>query len=255
MAPQRRDAERETAEAVDRIWQVYADEIGIPPAGQEGLDESDAEQDRPFVHAAPAPRGVARRRVPTLVAVSAVVVAVTAALGVWSKTSRAPDSSSHRSSTVAASPPGDARPIAPPSADPSSAKAPAPARTPIAATAPIAATGRTGSEALSAPPIHFDFDSDRLSDESKLALDKLAIAMRANPRVRLTLEGHTDAHGTREYNQALSERRARAVKAYLEGEGIEPGRLTAVGVGDSRPIRPNDALGSSVNRRVEFHPQ
>jgi OOP family OmpA-OmpF porin len=174
---------------------------------------------------------------------------------VWSKTSRAPDFSPHRSSTVAASPPGDTRPIAPPSADPSSAKAPAPAPTPIAATAPIAATGRTGNEALSVPPIHFAFDSDRLSDESKLVLDKLAIAMRANPRARLTVEGHTDAHGTREYNQALSERRARAVKAYLEGEGIEPGRLTAVGVGDSRPIRPNDALGSSVNRRVEFHPR
>lgn len=103
--------------------------------------------------------------------------------------------------------------------------------------------------------IEFEFDSDHLTSQGKLDLDVFGEALKTDLREgAVALEGHTDAIGTDEYNQALSERRAAAAKQYLvDSFGIPPARLTAVGLGKSDPIASNeDANGRSRNRRVDF---
>jgi len=102
--------------------------------------------------------------------------------------------------------------------------------------------------------IHFDFDSATVKPISRAVLDARALrALRANPSLRLRIEGHTDSVGTDRYNQGLSERRAQAVKDYLVSQGINPNRLETVGYGESRPVDSNEAAaGRANNRRVEF---
>jgi OmpA-OmpF porin, OOP family len=118
--------------------------------------------------------------------------------------------------------------------------------------------GAGGSSAGSARipgRIEFEFDSDRLTEQGKLDLDTFGEALATDLRAtNVTLEGHTDAVGTDEYNQALSERRAAAARQYLaDGFGIAPSRLTAVGMGKSHPVASNDdAAGRGQNRRVDF---
>lgn len=103
--------------------------------------------------------------------------------------------------------------------------------------------------------IEFEFDSDRLTSQGKLDLDVFGEALVTDLHEgAVALEGHTDAIGTDDYNQALSERRAAAAKQYLvDGFGIPSARLTSVGLGKSDPIASNDdATGRSHNRRVDF---
>jgi hypothetical protein len=101
--------------------------------------------------------------------------------------------------------------------------------------------------------INFDTDSDRIKDESKPTLDQIASLLKAKPEWKMTIEGHTDAQGGAEYNQGLSERRANAVKLYLQTAGIEASRLRAAGYGFTQPVGPNDdPLGRAQNRRVEL---
>ncbi|HEV7672472.1 MAG TPA: OmpA family protein [Thermoanaerobaculia bacterium] len=101
--------------------------------------------------------------------------------------------------------------------------------------------------------INFDTDSDVIKDESKPTLDRIAALLKANAGWKMTIEGHTDASGGAEHNQQLSKRRAEAVKAYLVQGGIAAARLTAVGLGSSKPVASNDtAVGRSQNRRVEL---
>lgn len=74
----------------------------------------------------------------------------------------------------------------------------------------------------------------------------------ANVAAGLVVEGHTDSQNTDEFNQKLSEDRAKAVVAWLVKNGIAPGRLQPVGYGESRPVADNDtAEGRALNRRVE----
>ncbi len=99
----------------------------------------------------------------------------------------------------------------------------------------------------------FAFDSDALADGAPAALDRVVQLIREEPRARVTVEGHTDDQGTDDYNLALSERRARAVAAYLAQKGIGGERLTARGLGKSRPAAANDGEeGRKRNRRVEI---
>jgi len=101
--------------------------------------------------------------------------------------------------------------------------------------------------------INFDTDSDRIKDESKPTLDQIASLLKTKPEWKMTIEGHTDAQGSAEYNQGLSERRATAVKAYLQTAGVEATRLRSIGFGFSQPVGPNDnPLGRAQNRRVEL---
>jgi outer membrane protein OmpA-like peptidoglycan-associated protein len=101
--------------------------------------------------------------------------------------------------------------------------------------------------------INFDSDSDRIKDESKPTLDKIVELLKAKPDWKLTIEGHTDSTAGAEHNQALSERRAASVSAYLTGAGIAGSRLSSAGFGASKPVATNDtALGRAQNRRVEL---
>ncbi len=100
--------------------------------------------------------------------------------------------------------------------------------------------------------IFFDFNSADLKDESKPELDRLVKFLKKNPRIKITLAGHTDIVGTEEYNQKLSERRAKAVADYLIKNGIDPLRINTVGYGSRKPVAPNDTEeGRAKNRRVE----
>jgi outer membrane protein OmpA-like peptidoglycan-associated protein len=101
--------------------------------------------------------------------------------------------------------------------------------------------------------INFDSDSDHIKDESKPTLDRIAALLKAKADWKLTVEGHTDSTATAEHNQQLSQRRAEAVKAYLVTAGIAAPRLTAVGLGATKPVAPNDtSIGRAQNRRVEL---
>ncbi len=101
--------------------------------------------------------------------------------------------------------------------------------------------------------INFDSDSDVLRDESKPTLDRIAALLKAKADWKLTIEGHTDSTATAAHNQQLSQRRAEAVKAYLQKAGIEGARLKAVGLGATRPVAGNETeIGRAQNRRVEL---
>lgn len=94
-----------------------------------------------------------------------------------------------------------------------------------------------------------------LGRESFAILDDVAQVLKDMPFLKkLRVEGHTDSQGNDEFNQTLSEKRAQAVKAELIKRGIDPGRLEAVGFGESRPIGNNKtAKGRAANRRTEFN--
>ncbi len=101
--------------------------------------------------------------------------------------------------------------------------------------------------------ITFDFDSAQVRAESEPVLAKLFDGLRSNTGAAVTVEGHTSSEGTAEYNQTLSERRARAVRDDLVRRGLEASRLNAAGIGEVRPIATNDdESGRSMNRRVEI---
>jgi outer membrane protein OmpA-like peptidoglycan-associated protein len=102
--------------------------------------------------------------------------------------------------------------------------------------------------------LYFDFNSDRIREESEPTLTEIAQVMRRNPDWTLAVEGHTDNVASDAYNLDLSGRRAAAVKAELGARfGIAGARLTTSGMGESRPQDRNDTLeGRARNRRVEL---
>ncbi len=86
--------------------------------------------------------------------------------------------------------------------------------------------------------VDFDFAKSALKPEGEEELAQVARALRERPRLRLSVEAHSDALATPEENQALTDARAKAVVDALEKLGVERGRLTARGYGSSRPLRP-----------------
>ena len=99
----------------------------------------------------------------------------------------------------------------------------------------------------------FDFDSDKIKEENYSGLNIVANFLKENPNVSVKVEGHTDNIGSKEYNQNLSERRAKAVANYLIENGADAGRVTTEGFGFSKPIASNDtAEGRAQNRRTEL---
>ena len=97
----------------------------------------------------------------------------------------------------------------------------------------------------------FDYDSSELSAEAKLTLDKQSRFLRVNSDLTFTIEGHCDERGTREYNLALGEKRATAVRDYLVIEGISPDRIRVISYGKEKPavVGSND-MAWSKNRRA-----
>lgn len=143
-------------------------------------------------------------------------------------------------------------------------KKPSPAE--ISAMAPSDGTGSTeggdsedegpGSQAdlrrsAGSDKVYFDFDSFGLSDESQETLRRQALWLTANPRKIITIEGHCDERGTRDYNIALGARRANSAKNFLAAQGVSVARMSTISYGKERP----DATGSdeqayALNRRA-----
>jgi peptidoglycan-associated lipoprotein len=84
--------------------------------------------------------------------------------------------------------------------------------------------------------IFFGTDRSDLDAEDRLVLDRQAAWLRTNANVRVSVEGHADERGTREYNQALGERRAQSARDYLVALGISPSRLLVLSWGKERPL-------------------
>lgn len=85
-------------------------------------------------------------------------------------------------------------------------------------------------------------------------LDLLATTLRDHPDVEVRILGYTDSTGSRQVNEALSERRAESVKRALEARGVSPARMQTEGLGPADPLFPNDTPeGRSANRRIEYH--
>jgi outer membrane protein OmpA-like peptidoglycan-associated protein len=98
----------------------------------------------------------------------------------------------------------------------------------------------------------FDFDSDRIKPTAAQNLANLASSLGKYPNSNLLIVGHTDAKGTTEYNQDLSERRARSTAMYLATRGVSAGRMMTVGRGEIEPVASNESeSGMAQNRRVE----
>ena len=99
----------------------------------------------------------------------------------------------------------------------------------------------------------FEFDKFNLTDEVVTELDKVTAWLIDNPDLNVAVEGHTDSIGSDEYNQRLSESRAKAVMEYFIAHGVKAERLSYVGHGESVPIADNATEeGRRLNRRVEL---
>ncbi len=99
----------------------------------------------------------------------------------------------------------------------------------------------------------FGFDKSNLSEEAKTNLDKLVTVLNSYEDTNIEIQGHTDSKGSEAYNQDLSVQRTRKVSYYLTDKGINAGRLTVKGFGETLPKYENDTdNGRAQNRRVEF---
>ena len=97
----------------------------------------------------------------------------------------------------------------------------------------------------------FGYDSYELDAEAKAVLTRHASWLKQNPAVRVTLEGHCDERGTREYNLALGDRRANSAKNFLATQGIEIGRIATISYGKERPaVDGSDEAAMASNRRA-----
>ena len=83
--------------------------------------------------------------------------------------------------------------------------------------------------------VYFSYDSAALDGNSKGSLFRQAAFLNANPTLTVTIEGHCDERGTREYNLALGERRAAAARDYLLAQGVDPARIKVISYGKERP--------------------
>ena len=99
--------------------------------------------------------------------------------------------------------------------------------------------------------IHFALDQYDIDQQDRAILDSQAQWLVRNPGVNVTIEGHCDERGTREYNLALGDRRANSAKNYLAARGVNPARISTISYGKERPIALGSDEGSwGQNRRA-----
>ena len=180
-------------------------------------------------------------RTPFRVLAATIAVLVTAACG----SKKPPEQPAPEPAPQPAPPP--AQPAPPP-------PAPAPAPQP-AGEDPAAAAARVTASVLSeiANRVHFDFDKWDIRPEDRAILDRKAAILGVNSAVRVKISGHADERGSDEYNLALGNRRAAAVKTYLANKGIEGARLDVVSFGEEQPLATgHDEDAWAQNRRAEF---
>ncbi len=137
---------------------------------------------------------------------------------------------------------------APPKPEPAPARvAPAPAPKPVA-------VPPKPKRIIVLQGANFGFDSAELTPEARAILDEQAAVLEKEVDVKVEIAGHSDSIGPEEYNQGLSERRAKGVEEYLISKGISADRLKPVGYGESNPVATNGTKeGRAENRRVELN--
>jgi peptidoglycan-associated lipoprotein len=130
-------------------------------------------------------------------------------------------------------------------APPPAAPAPPPAPAPVAPPAP-----------LELKDVFFDFDQYVVRDQDKAALEANVGMLKANPAIKLRLEGHCDERGTSEYNLVLGEQRAQAVKRFVTAMGVDPSRVSTISYGKERPFCSQSSEDCyQQNRRAHFVPE
>ena len=98
--------------------------------------------------------------------------------------------------------------------------------------------------------VHFGYDSAELDDDGRATLDRQVEFLNQNPSIMITIEGHCDERGTREYNLALGEKRASSVKDYLIASGVNSARINTVSYGKERPqVLGSNSAAWKMNRR------
>jgi len=101
--------------------------------------------------------------------------------------------------------------------------------------------------------IYFDFDSFEIREEFRGLVQAHATFLKANRQLKVAIQGHTDERGTREYNLALGQKRAEAVRKALTSLGVADAQLEAVSFGEEKPMNPgNDETAYGQNRRAEL---
>ena len=99
--------------------------------------------------------------------------------------------------------------------------------------------------------VNFDFDSAELTVSARSTLNRQSAFLSVNPGLMIVIEGHADERGTREYNLALGDRRATAVRDYLVAKGIDSARVRTVSYGKERPTASGSDEGAwAKNRRA-----
>jgi|GEM_PF-1536970 len=102
--------------------------------------------------------------------------------------------------------------------------------------------------------VFFDTASSELKSESFAVLDDNVTMLKKNQDVSVRIEGHCDSRGSEGFNQKLSEKRADSVMKYFVSKGISKDRLSAIGMGETKPLEPNDSISNmDKNRRIELH--
>ena len=117
----------------------------------------------------------------------------------------------------------------------------------------FAAAKKTAADKLIAvgDRVLFDYDSAKLDSSAKILLDAQSRFLRANTDLNFIVEGHADERGTREYNLALGEQRATAVRDYLVIQGIDPDRIKVISYGKEKPaVVGSNTMAWSKNRRA-----
>src|SRR4030066_769462 len=101
--------------------------------------------------------------------------------------------------------------------------------------------------------ILFETNSSTLQSQAKTNIANLAVILNKYPDTNILVTGHTDFDGTEEYNQTLSEQRAKSVSDYTMGQGVISSRLSIIGLGGLEPVATNETVeGKQLNRRVEI---
>lgn len=101
--------------------------------------------------------------------------------------------------------------------------------------------------------ILFETNSSTLQSAAKTNISDLAVILNKYPDTNILVTGHTDFDGTDQYNQTLSEQRAKSVSDYAKGQGVNSSRLSIIGLGETEPIATNETSeGKQLNRRVEI---
>jgi peptidoglycan-associated lipoprotein len=170
---------------------------------------------------------------------------------------------------VTPAPPAAVAPAPPPAPTPAPTPIPPPAEAPVAPRPtpraevtpyPLPTMPTTPSTPPTPAPaaaplkdVFFDFDRDNIRDDQKARLSDNVAWLKANPRAKITVEGHCDERGTSEYNLGLGKRRATATKDYLVSAGIAPDRIATISYGEERPfVLGHDESAWKWNRRGHF---